>query len=72
MISTNSLSTTKKDKQQGLLKNKEANFLATMERFPETKTMINMRLKDAAYKDPNDQMDPHRPSRMMNDDVIQR
>jgi hypothetical protein len=54
VISQKSISTTKKDKQQSLLKNKEANFLETMERFPETKPMINMRLRDGSYKDPHD------------------
>ena len=30
---------------------------------------MNMRLKDAAYKDPFDQLDPHKPSRMLGADV---
>ena len=39
-----------------------------MERFPETKSMMNMRLRDA-YQDPHDQLDPHRASRMLGPDV---
>lgn len=35
------------------LKNAEANLRETIERFPQAKTMINMRLKDA-YQDPHD------------------
>jgi hypothetical protein len=50
------------------LKNAEANFKETLERFPETKKMINIRMKDA-YKDPSDQLYPHRPSRLVGADV---
>jgi hypothetical protein len=42
-----------------------------MERFPEAKAMMNMRLRDAAYKDPHDQLDPHRPSRHVPDEIPQ-
>ena len=31
--------------------------------------MMNLRLRDAAYKDPFDQLDPHRPSRLLGQDV---
>jgi len=61
-----------KKNQQSLLKNKEANFIETMERFPETKTMINMRLRDMIYKDPHDKIDPYKASMKVGDDVIQR
>ena len=58
-----------KKQSQAQLKNKEANFIETMERFPEAKEMMNMRLKNAPYKDPYDQVDPHRPSRLLNNEV---
>ena len=69
VISSSKNLSTKKN-QQSLLKNKEANFIETMERFPETKTMINMRLKDMSYKDPHDKIDPHKASMKVGDDVI--
>ena len=53
---------------QGQLKNAEANLKETLERFPQARTMMNMRMKDA-YKDPHDQMDPHKPSRLVGSDV---
>jgi hypothetical protein len=31
--------------------------------------MMNLRIKDAPYKDPFDQHDPHRPSRLLGADV---
>lgn len=36
------------------LKNTEANLIELIERFPKAKTLINMKLKDGAYKDPAD------------------
>jgi hypothetical protein len=51
-----------------MLKNAESNVKETLERFPQTKTMMNMRLKDA-YKDPHDMIDPHKPSRLIGADV---
>lgn len=36
------------------LKNAEANFIETAERFPNATSMMNLRLRDGAYKDPFD------------------
>ena len=68
VISSKNLST--KKNQQSLLKNKEANLIETIERFPETKTMINMKLKDMSYKDPHDKIDPYKAPMKIGDDVI--
>ena len=46
-----------------------ANLQETAERFPEAKTMLNMRLKEGAYKDPADQLDPHKAARNMGGEV---
>jgi hypothetical protein len=51
------------------LKNKEANLRETAERFPEAQGLLNMRLRQGQYKDPADQLDPHKPARTMNADV---
>lgn len=53
---------------QSQLKNAETNFRETLERFPEARPMMNMKLKDA-YKDPHDQLDPHKPSRLVGADI---
>jgi hypothetical protein len=41
----------------------------TAERFPEAKTMLNMRLKEIPYKDPSDMIDPHKPARNVGGEV---
>jgi len=63
-----SVTKTKKN-GQGALKNKEANLRETVERFPEATTMLNMRMKEGKYKDPADQLDPHKPARTMGNEV---
>lgn len=54
---------------QSQLKNAEANYIETQERFPNASSMMNLRLRDAAYKDPFDNLDPHRPSRLLGAEV---
>jgi hypothetical protein len=54
---------------QGALKNKESNLRETLERFPETKGMLNMRLKEVTYKDPADNLDPHKAARTVGEEV---
>jgi hypothetical protein len=54
---------------QSNLKNAEANLRETAERYPEAKSLLNMRLKDMPYKDPFDQLDPHRPARIIGNEV---
>ena len=51
------------------MKNKEVNLRETAERLHEAQGLLNMRLRQGQYKDPSDQLDPHKPARTMNVDV---
>lgn len=59
----------KKRHGQAKLQNKEANFRETAERFPEAKELMNMKLKDYAYKDPSSALDPHKPARQVGSEI---